>query len=47
MVNSEHKLLPLTNSKSAIWAYFGFLAKEKIFEEDKKKRNAIIFETCS
>ena len=47
MADSEHELLPLPGSKSAIWAYFGFLAKEgKFVEKDKRKRNAVICKTC-
>ena len=39
MANNEHELLSLPGSKSAIWAYFGFLAKEgKFVEKDKRKR---------
>ena len=47
MADSEHELLPLPGSKSTIWAYFGFLAKEgKFVEKDKRKRNAVICKTC-
>ena len=47
MANNEHELLSLPGSKSAIWAYFGFLAKEgKFVEKDKRKRNAVFCKTC-
>ena len=47
MADSEHELLALPGSKSMIWAYFGFLAKEGRFaEKDKRKRNAVICKTC-
>ena len=46
MANSEHELLPLLGSKSAIWAFFGFPAKYGQFiEQDKRKE--VICKMCS
>ena len=47
MADSERKLLPLPGSKSAIWAFFGFPAKDGQFiEQDKRKRKEVICKTC-
>ena len=49
MADSECELLPLSRSKSAIWAFFGFPAKDGQFiEQDtcKRKRKEVICKTC-
>ena len=43
MVDNELELLPLPGSKSTIWGFFGFPAKDGQFiEKDKKKRNELV-----
>jgi len=47
MADSERKLLPLPGSKSVIWGFFRFLAKDGQFiEKDKKKRKEVICKVC-
>ena len=47
MADSERELLPLPGSKSVIWAFFGFPAKDGQFiEQDKRKRKEVICKTC-
>ena len=47
MADNELELLPLPGSKSAIWFFFGFLAKDGQFiEKDKKKRNEVVCKKC-
>ena len=45
--DSELELLPLQGSKSSVWRYFGFLAREGQFvEKDKKKRQHVYCKVC-
>jgi len=47
MADNEMELLPLPGSKSAVWAYFGFPAKDGHFlVQDKKKRNEVVCKNC-
>lgn len=47
MANSQCELLPLPGSKSMIWGFFGFPAKDGQFvEKDKKKRKEVICKMC-
>lgn len=47
MADNGHELFPLPGSKSMIWAFFGFPAKDGQFLEiDKKKRKEVICKTC-
>ena len=45
MADSEVELLPLPGSKSAIWAFYGFPAKDGQFIE-KNKRNEVVCKMC-
>ena len=47
MITIEHELLPLPSSKSSIWQYFGFPAKEGQFlDKDKKKQQHVYCKVC-
>ena len=47
MADNELELLPLPGSKSTIWGFFGFPAKDGQFiEKDKKKRNEVVCKKC-
>ena len=42
------ELLPLEKSKSPVWSYFGFLARDGGFiEKDKKKRQTVYCKLCN
>ena len=47
MADNEPELLPLPGSKSVIWVFFGFPAKDGLFiEKEKKKRNKVVCKKC-